>query len=69
MSRNQLTMSIQLTRLEVCDLLLACIAAEQNATDGGKKWDRLHNRIKAQLYHFDDQLDKYTQEVILQARI
>lgn len=69
MNRNELEMHLKLTRIEVCDLLIACISAQQNANDGGAKWNRLHDKIKSQLYHFDDQLDEYTAGVILQAKI
>lgn len=57
--RNSMTMStLNLTRLETCDLLLACLAARDEANDGGEKWQRLHDKIKAQLDEFDAQLDE-----------
>lgn len=58
MNRNQLEMSVNLKRIEVCDLLLACLAAKEIAGDNGKKWDRLHEFLKDQLHKFDDLIDK-----------
>ena len=46
--------SIKLYRIDICDLLLACIAAENAANDDGIKWKRLHDKLKKQL----DKLDK-----------
>ena len=55
--RNSFKTTINVTRLEICDLLLACMAAKELSNDGGKKWDRLHEKLKEQLEKLDDQLD------------
>ena len=39
--KNYDEVSIKLYRIELCDLLLVCIAAENLANDGGKKWRKL----------------------------
>ena len=56
--RNQFETSISLQRIEICDLLLACLAAKNAAGDSGTKWDRLHDKLKAQLEALDAQLDE-----------
>lgn len=58
MMRNSLNVTVDVTRIELCDLLLACLAARDKANDGGKKWDRLHDKLKAQLDGFDKELDE-----------
>lgn len=54
---NYTEAKIELKRIEVCDLLLACLAAKELSNDGGKKWDRLHDKLKAQLEELDNQPD------------
>ena len=56
--RNAFETTIRVQRIDICDLLLACLAAKEAAGDGGKKWDRLHNKLKAQLDELDAQLDE-----------
>lgn len=53
---NQRTVSMKLTRIEVCDLLLACTAVSGACADDGhpaQKWDALHDKLKAILEDFD----------------
>ena len=56
--RNNFNATIEVKRIEICDLMIACLAAKQMANDGGKKWDRLHDKLKAQLDELDAQLDE-----------
>lgn len=56
--RNHFETSIKLERIEICDLLLACMAAQDAAGDSGKKWERLHDKLKKQLDELDEQLDE-----------
>ena len=56
--RNEFITTIQLRRIDICDMLLACLAAKNLANDEGKKWDRLHETLKAQLDELDRQLDE-----------
>ena len=56
--RNEMKLNLQLTRLECCDLLLACTAAKYSANDGGEKWQRLHDKIETCIDEFDTQIDE-----------
>ena len=58
--RNHFTTHIEIERIEICDLLLACLAAKELANDSGEKWDRLHDKLKMQLETLDQQLDSLT---------
>ena len=51
MTYNQRTMKIKLERIDVCDLLLACSALDQET--GAKKWGALHEKLMSQLDEFD----------------
>ena len=46
---NNTNLILSLSRIEVCDMLLACLAAQEAANDGGEKWKRLHEKIREQL--------------------
>lgn len=56
--RNQFKTTVNVTMIELCDLLLACLAAKELANDEGKKWDRLHDKLKEQLYELNCQIDE-----------
>ena len=61
--RNHFKTSIQLERIDICDLLLACLVTEmvaqkEESPDDGAKWNRLHAKLKAQLDELDKQLDE-----------
>lgn len=60
--RNNFKTTLNVTRIEVCDLLIACLAAKQLASDEGKKWDRLHDKLRSQLYELDKQLDEIEED-------
>lgn len=47
-------MKIEVDRYELCDLMLACTAAEMLANDDGQKWKRLHDMLKAKLEEYDN---------------
>lgn len=51
---NYKTVTLKLKRIEICDLLLATLAAKQLANDGGKKWEELHDKLKTILDDFDE---------------
>ena len=57
MMRNEMEMTLTMKRIDVCDLLLACLAAKELANDEGKKWDALHQILKEQLDEFDTKID------------
>lgn len=44
--RNEFKTTLQVKRIDICDLMLACTAAKQLANDDGKKWDRLRDELK-----------------------
>lgn len=52
MATNDMTVTLKLKRIEVCDLLLACLAADSMA-QGADKWDKLHDKLMAILDEFD----------------
>lgn len=54
--RNGMTIYLKFTRVDVCDLLLACFAAEK-MSHGATKWAMLHDKIERQLEDFDDEID------------
>ena len=55
-STNQFKTTISITRGELCDLLLAILAAKYTAEDGGRKWINLHDKLQTQLEELDSQL-------------
>lgn len=55
--RNEFKTTLQLRRIDICDLMLACTAAKQ-LSNGAEKWDRLHDELKRQLEELYKQLDE-----------
>lgn len=55
--RNEFKTTLQLRRIDICDLMLACTAAKQ-LSNGAEMWDRLHDELKRQLEELDKQLDE-----------
>ena len=53
MRTNGDMMTLNLTRHQVCDLLLAATFASNES--GAEKWDKLHEAIKLQLDAFDEE--------------
>lgn len=58
--RNEFRTHVEMRRIDICDLMLACLAAKDLANDGGAKWDRLHDMLKKQLDELDEQIDGLT---------
>jgi len=56
--RNQFKTHIEVNRLEICDLMLACTIIGNNASDGGERWKKLHDKLEKQLDELDAQLDE-----------
>lgn len=50
---NETKITLDLTRKDVCDLLLACLAAKELSNGSGEKWSNLHAVIKNQLTESD----------------
>lgn len=46
--------TIKLERLEICDLMLACVTTKWASTSNGEKWQRLHDKLKEQLDALDE---------------
>ena len=44
--RNEFKTTLQVKRINICDLMLACLADKELANDDGKKWVRLHDELK-----------------------
>lgn len=59
--KNSFKTTLQVKRIDICDLMLACLAAKELANDEGKKWDRLHDELKKQLNELDTQLNELQQ--------
>ena len=51
MTLNQKEMTLELTRIEVCDLMLACGLLGNPNFDN--KWDRLHDKLREMIDEFD----------------
>ena len=53
--RNEKTVTVKLTRADVCDLLIAvtCCCNES----GAKKWDALHDKVSGILAEWDKAYD------------
>ena len=60
MLRNHRTMTLKLSRHEVCDLLIALAAAKD--ASNAKRWEELHDKIRSMLADFDKELDKEKEE-------
>ena len=60
--KNTDYITLTLTRIQLCDLMLACTAAKSRANDGGKKWTDLHNVIKTIIDKSDAAAIEATQE-------
>lgn len=50
---NEKIVTLKITRIDLCDLMLACTAID-NATDNDNvKWAKLHDKLKGILDEFD----------------
>ena len=53
---NEKIVTLELKRIDLCDLLLACTAAEIEAKNNGstgEKWDKLWHKLHDILWDFD----------------
>ena len=62
---NQFKTTLNVTRIDICDLLLACLAARDHANDGGQKWIKLHDKLQTQLEELDQQLYEVKHDAIM----
>lgn len=56
--RNDFKTTIAIRRIDICDLMIACVITKDIASDNGEKWDKLYNMLKTQLDELDNQLDE-----------
>lgn len=49
---NEMTVTLKLKRIEVCDLLIACTATYD--ASGAQKWADLHDKLEEILKQFDE---------------
>ena len=60
MTRNARTTKVELSRIDICDLILACTECKYAQLHKGlntKKWEKLHDKLKAQLIELDAEID------------
>lgn len=62
--RNGFTTTIKVTRLEICDLMLACVTAKWASAGNGEKWGKLHDNLKRQLEELDTQLNEIEKDAM-----
>lgn len=53
--RNEKTVNLKLRRIDVCDLLIACNAAQDES--GAEKWKKLHDKLREMLEAWDEDYD------------
>ena len=51
---NEMTVTMELKRIDLCDLLLACWAADK-MSEGAPKWMELHDKLEGILKKFDEE--------------
>ncbi len=51
---NEKIVTLKLTRIDVCDLLLACTALDCGTDESNTKWAELHDRVAEILKAFDE---------------
>lgn len=63
--RNSEIVNVQISRLDLIDLMIACTGAEFELVDSEaskKKWRRLHDMLGQQLKEFDAKFDEKENE-------
>lgn len=57
---NQKTVTVKMKRIELCDLLIACTALDEETNADNRKWAKLHDKLKAVLDEFDSKQEETT---------
>lgn len=57
---NQKTVTVKMKRIELCDLLMACTALDEETNADNRKWAKLHDKLKAVLDEFDSKQEVNT---------
>lgn len=60
MLRNHRMMILKLTRMDVCNILIALTATKEE--NDGQRWGEVHEKVKLALMEFDKELDKENAE-------
>ena len=47
-------MKVELSRTDICNLIMACTAADTQSSPDTIKWKRLHDRLKDILNQYDE---------------
>ena len=58
MTRNHAQVTITMTRIDLCNLIMACTFADHNTNEDTKKWAELRKELKAELDSLDAVLDR-----------
>lgn len=53
-SLNARTVNVKISRLDLCDLMLACTALDAETDPENTKWGKLHDKLRAILNEFDE---------------
>lgn len=53
-SLNARTVNVKISRLDLCDLMLACTVLDTETDPENTKWRKLHDKLKAILNEFDE---------------
>lgn len=53
MMLNEKTVTVEIKRIQLCDLLLACTHLDMETSEDTKKWRELHDKLKQILDDFD----------------
>lgn len=51
-NHNARIVDVKVSRIELCDIMIA-LTMTSNESDA-EKWDKLHEKLRKQLEHFDD---------------
>lgn len=57
---NQKTVTVKMKRIELCDLLMACTALDEETNADNRKWAKLHDKLKAVLDEYDSKQEVNT---------
>ena len=50
-------MKVEMERHQLINCILACTAADQRASEGTKKWERLHDQLMQVLLDYDNDVE------------
>ena len=51
---NGKTVALELKRIDICDLMLACTVLDTETPEENQKWAKLHDKLKIILDKFDE---------------